>query len=157
MGIPGLLPSLNSITNNAHISDFSNKTVAVDIYCWLHKGAYSCSSELCQNLPTNGYITYCMKRIDLLLQYNIKPIVIFDGGSLPIKSRTNSDRKRTREEFRNRGMKFLREGNVSAARECFQKAIDITPEMAHRLIKVGESFPNCSYYEIGWLKIGDLV
>lgn len=33
-------------------------------------------------------------------------------------------------------MKLLREGNVSAARECFQKAIDIIPEMAHRLIKV---------------------
>jgi exonuclease-1 len=33
-------------------------------------------------------------------------------------------------------MSYLREGNVELARECFQKAVDITPQMAHNLIKM---------------------
>jgi len=39
MGIPGLLPFLNRIKRKRHISYYANKKVAVDTYCWLHKGA----------------------------------------------------------------------------------------------------------------------
>jgi len=30
---------------------------------------------------------------------------------------------------------YIREGNLAAARECFQKAVDVTPEIAQDLIK----------------------
>ena len=52
MGINGLLPVLSPITNDVHISQFSGNKVAIDIYCWLHKGVYGCCMELCQNIPT---------------------------------------------------------------------------------------------------------
>jgi exonuclease-1 len=56
MGIPGLLPALQSITRPVHLSDLSNSTVAVDAYVWLHRGAYACSLELCQGIPTDKFV-----------------------------------------------------------------------------------------------------
>lgn len=53
MGIKNLLPSFKSIYNDVHISTFANKKVAVDAFVWLHRGAYGCSAELCQNIPTD--------------------------------------------------------------------------------------------------------
>lgn len=46
MGIKGLLQFLKGAARDVHIGSFSGQTVAVDAYCWLHKGAYSCAKEL---------------------------------------------------------------------------------------------------------------
>ena len=46
MGISGLLPLLKSIQQQKHLSELSGKTLAVDAYVWLHKGAYGCAAEL---------------------------------------------------------------------------------------------------------------
>lgn len=56
MGINGLLPKLASITTPIHIKSLATLRVAIDAYVWLHRGAYSCSSELCQNIPTDKYV-----------------------------------------------------------------------------------------------------
>lgn len=54
--------------------------------------------ECRQNTPENRIgdinklIQYSIKRLNLLLTYNIKPIMIFDGGQLPIKSKTDAKR-----------------------------------------------------------------
>lgn len=53
MGIQGLLPVLKSITVQVHVAEYSGKKVAVDAYCWLHKGAYCCAQELCEGTPTD--------------------------------------------------------------------------------------------------------
>lgn len=53
MGIPGLLRVLNEITRSAHIREYEGKKIAIDMYCWLHRGAVSCSKELCLNQPTD--------------------------------------------------------------------------------------------------------
>ncbi len=53
MGIQGLLPCLRSITTAVHVSKYAGRRVAVDAYSWLHKGAYSCSRELCESTPTD--------------------------------------------------------------------------------------------------------
>ena len=60
-------------------------TVAIDVYCWLHKGAFGCAEQLVQGRYTDGYIKYVMKYVNLLLQFNIKPILVFDGRNLPSK------------------------------------------------------------------------
>ena len=52
MGISGLLPVLKSITNGKHISSYAGQRVAIDAYSWLHKGAYSCSQDLCERQHT---------------------------------------------------------------------------------------------------------
>ena len=43
---------------------------------------------------------------------------------------------RTRQENKAKGLAFLRAGNRQQAVECFQKCVDITPEMALEVIKV---------------------
>lgn len=52
MGISGLLPLLRSIQTQKHLSDLAGKTLAVDAYVWLHKGAYGCATELVTGKPT---------------------------------------------------------------------------------------------------------
>jgi exonuclease-1 len=53
MGINGLLPALKPIAKPIHISNYKGQKVAVDGYSWLHKGAYSCSRELCEGVWTD--------------------------------------------------------------------------------------------------------
>nr|GFB66111.1 exonuclease 1 isoform X1 [Tanacetum cinerariifolium] len=62
-----------------HIKDLEGCSVAVDTYSWLHKGALSCSKELCKSLPTKKHVDYCMHRVNLLRHYGVKPILVFDG------------------------------------------------------------------------------
>jgi exonuclease-1 len=35
-----------------HLSDFSGSTLAVDGYCWLHKGAFGCAFDLATGRTT---------------------------------------------------------------------------------------------------------
>lgn len=50
--------------------------------------------------------------------------------------------ERTRQENKAKGLAFLQAGNRPQALECFQKCVDITPEMALEVIKVC-SFAGC--------------
>lgn len=56
MGINGLLPRLSSIMSQVHLKELENMTVGIDAYVWLHRGAYTCSNELCQDIPTSKYV-----------------------------------------------------------------------------------------------------
>ena len=67
--------------------NYTGSTVAIDVYCWLHKGAFGCAEQLVQGRYTDGYIKYVMKYINILLYHNIKPILVFDGRNLPSKVR----------------------------------------------------------------------
>lgn len=60
MGIQGLLPLLKSIMVPIHIKELEGCSVAVDTYSWLHKGALSCSTQLCKGLPTSRFLLLCL-------------------------------------------------------------------------------------------------
>ncbi|XP_065882500.1 uncharacterized protein [Dysidea avara] len=141
MGITGLLPFLKGIQKQMNIASFCGKKVAVDAYCWLHRGAYSCPMQLVMG-PNEGekieslpFLKYCVKRVKMLLDKGVTPIIVFDGSQLPIKSKTEAERRKRRKEYREKGKALLREGKRSDAYECFQKCIDVSPEMAHCFIK----------------------
>eukprot|EP00871_Galdieria_phlegrea_P002842 jgi/Galph1/3559/GphlegSOOS_G2195.1 len=133
MGIQGLLPALRSISESIHIKMFANKKVGIDGYSWLHKGAFGCALELCTGTPTTRYIDYFIERIKMLLYNRVIPIVIFDGARLPAKDETDSLRRDTRWLYLDRGQTLLKEGKLTHATECFQKAVNITPFMAHQV------------------------
>jgi Tfp pilus assembly protein PilF len=44
--------------------------------------------------------------------------------------------RRKRREERAKAAEYLQQGNRAAANDCYRKAVDITPRMAHKLIKV---------------------
>ncbi|GLT80172.1 hypothetical protein SLA2020_516260 [Shorea laevis] len=118
-----------------HIKDLQGCSVAVDTYSWLHKGALSCSRELCKGLATSRHIEYCMHRVNLLRHYGVKPVLVFDGGLLPMKIEQENKRARARKENLERAIEHESCGNSSAAYECYQKAVDISPSIAHELIQ----------------------
>lgn len=56
MGITGLIPFLEKSSKKGNISQFSGCTVAIDTYCWLHKGAFSCADKIAMGQPTDAYV-----------------------------------------------------------------------------------------------------
>ncbi|KAL8032355.1 hypothetical protein ABFX02_13G090400 [Erythranthe guttata] len=136
MGIQGLLPLLKSIMNPIHIKELEGCFVAIDTYSWLHKGALSCSTNLCKGKPTSKHIDYCMHRVNMLRHYGVKPILVFDGGHLPMKNDQEIKRARSRKENLSRAVEHESNGNLTAAYECYQKAVDISPSVAYDLIQV---------------------
>ncbi|CAN8292707.1 unnamed protein product [Cochlearia groenlandica] len=142
MGIKDLLRFMKPYILPIHIQKYAGKRVGIDAYSWLHKGAYSCSMELC--LDTDGkkklrYIDYFMHRISLLQHYEIIPVVVLDGGHMPCKAATGDERQRKRKANFDAAMVKLKEGNVGAATELFQRAVSVTSSMAHQLIQVLKS------------------
>ncbi|KAJ3969077.1 exodeoxyribonuclease 1 [Lentinula raphanica] len=135
MGIQGLLSALKSIQTTKHLSEFSGQTIAVDAYVWLHKGVFTCATELATGKPTTKYVTYAMEKVRLLRYHGIEPYIVFDGGPLPAKRHTEVERKRRRDEQRAKGNLLASQGQHSQARDCYLKCVDVTPQMAFQLIK----------------------
>jgi exonuclease 1 len=77
-----------------------------------------------------------MGRIDMLLHHGVQPLVVFDGGRLPIKGEEEAQRRRARTEARERAAALLAAGNVAAAVDQYQRCVDITPVMAKQVIEV---------------------
>ncbi|KAI0828680.1 PIN domain-like protein [Trametes gibbosa] len=135
MGISGLLPLLKDIQANKHLSEFRGQTLAVDGYVWLHRGSYGCAPELVTGKRTNKYVEYAMHRVRLLRHHGIQPYLVFDGGPLPAKQGTESERKQRREENLSRANALAAQGKYTQAREYYVKCVDVTPQMAYQLIK----------------------
>ncbi|RLN28246.1 exonuclease 1 isoform X1 [Panicum miliaceum] len=139
MGIPNLLRFLKPFIEPVHINKYAGKRVGIDAYSWLHKGAYSCSMELCmdpKSAAARRYISYFMHHINLLRHYKVVPVVVFDGGSMPCKAATDNERQRKRELSLNMAKEKLEQGNTTAAVDLFRKAVHITPSMAYQLIQI---------------------
>ncbi|KAA3455745.1 exonuclease 1 [Gossypium australe] len=142
MGIKDLLRFMKPFIEPVHIKKYAGKRVGIDAYSWLHKGAYSCSMEIC--LDSNSekklrYIAYFMHRVNLLRHHKITPVVVFDGANIPCKAATENERYRRRKENRELAIAKLKEGDVQGATELFQRAVNITPAMANQLIQILKS------------------
>uniref|UniRef100_A0A4W6E6Q1 Exonuclease 1 n=1 Tax=Lates calcarifer TaxID=8187 RepID=A0A4W6E6Q1_LATCA len=135
MGISGLLQFIKDAAEPISVKKYRGQTVAVDTYCWLHKGAFSCAEKLAKGEPTDQYVWYCMKFVDMLLNFGVKPVLVFDGRNLPSKHEVEKARRERRESNLQKGRQLLREGKLSEARDCFTRCVNITPAMAHNLIK----------------------
>ncbi|XP_076178157.1 exonuclease tos isoform X2 [Ptiloglossa arizonensis] len=135
MGIIGLLPFLEKSSQRTNINQFAGGTVAIDSYCWLHKGVFSCAVKLQMGQSTDAYVHYCMKFIDMLLSYKIKPILVFDGRYLPAKAQTEAKRREARQTNRRKGIELIKIGQHVEGRKLLQRSIDVTHEMALELIK----------------------
>ncbi|XP_054745159.1 exonuclease 1 [Anastrepha obliqua] len=135
MGITGLIPFLEKASSKVHLKDIRGSTVAVDTYCWLHKGAFGCAEKLARGEDTDQYMQYCMRYVDLLLSYDIKPILVFDGRHLPAKELTERRRRDSRKNSRKLAAELLRKGDKEGARSHMRRCVDVTHEMALRVIR----------------------
>lgn len=141
MGIPGLLRAFKSCQRRVCIADYAGMTAGIDGYCWLHKGAYGCSLELCTGGPTatTKYVEYFMKRIHVLLSNGVTPLVVLDGDQISAKYGTEENRGCRRRANLEKGRSLLAAGERQAATQFFNKAVDVTPGMAWQLIKALKS------------------
>ncbi|XP_046886088.1 exonuclease 1 isoform X1 [Hypomesus transpacificus] len=139
MGISGLLQFIKDASEPVSVRKYKGQTVAVDTYCWLHKGAFSCAEKLAKGEPTDQYVSYCMKFVDMLLSFGVKPILVFDGCNLPSKHEVEKSRRERRQANLQKGKQLLREGKVSEARDCFTRCVNVTPSMAHDVIKAART------------------
>ncbi|XP_020548076.1 exonuclease 1 isoform X3 [Sesamum indicum] len=138
MGINNLLKFMKPYVERVHIKKYAGRRVGIDAYSWLHKGAYSCSMELCLDLEGDKkyqFLKYFMHRINMLRHYEITPVVVFDGGNIPCKATTEDERNRRRKANRDMAMEKLKDGDANTASELFQRAVSVTPLMAHQLIQ----------------------
>ena len=87
-----------------------------------------------EGLSTSKHVSYCMGRLEVLLRHEVIPLVVFDGGPLPNKAEEERARGRAREEAKERARHLWRGGNRTAAIEWYQRAVDVTPEIAHDLV-----------------------
>ncbi len=127
MGIKGLLPIFKSVVrSNVHISEFAGKTAAIDGYVWLHRYAVACAEDLCLNKPTNKFVGGFISRVNLLVTNGVTPIVVFDGGPLPMKAEEEAARRKRRQES-------MQTARATASYQDFMKALDVTPQMAVRV------------------------
>lgn len=135
MGITGLLSLVNPVLKKQNISSFKGKTAGVDGFVWLHRGCVSCAKDIAKGIPCRAYITFFMKRVQLLIDNCIKPIIVFDGRELPAKLGTNEKRRAMRTSSLDKAEELLRRGLTSEAYEYYKKAIDISPQVLQPLFK----------------------
>lgn len=92
--------------------------------------------ELCTGRPTDKWIQYCLKLLDILLDAGVHVYLVFDGSELPAKRATEVERLNRRAEHREKGLQLLAQGRQHDARCSLSKAVDITPAMAAQFISV---------------------
>ncbi|CAI2361949.1 unnamed protein product [Moneuplotes crassus] len=141
MGISGLLHFLRQIKGQGivtSISKYSGMTVAVDASCWIHQGAYSCDfSEGIENCAKK-IINFVLKKLRMLLEHKIKPIIVFDGAPIPMKNRIQEARAKLRLKSREKVARMLREGNNDATKK-YGEGFTMTPYLVNKLYKIIKS------------------
>jgi len=137
MGIQGLLPLLKPVTDDCNLSSYRNRSVAVDAYSWIHKATYGCCTELCTDATSMKWVNYCINLVDLVLSFDIKLTLVFDGANLSAKKDTENERSASRDLHRKRGIELLKSGDHGSARNSFSRAVDVTPRYYSN---------NCLYY-----------
>lgn len=137
MGIPGLLKVLGDIQRNAHLSEYRGLRVALDAYCFLHRGKYKCSMELLTGQKTTAFLGPAIDLIEALRAHGAEPFVVFDGGLLPAKKSTETARQHAREESHWKAAVSLHGAHCEDQQVIrhLGSAVDVTPEMAWELIK----------------------
>ena len=133
MGVQGLLTQVRSCVQRVSLSDFSERTLAVDASGWLHRGALVCAHELLLGEPTDQYLAYPLRMLDLFERHGVTPLLVFDGASLPAKAAVHRARSGVRAAARARAAAAAIEADAEAAR---RKTVVVTAEMARTLIEV---------------------
>eukprot|EP00922_Rhytidocystis_sp_ex-Travisia-forbesii_P018285 GHVS01027183.1.p1 GENE.GHVS01027183.1~~GHVS01027183.1.p1 ORF type:complete len:657 (+),score=94.90 GHVS01027183.1:292-2262(+) len=139
MGISNLLPFLRPITTNISISKFKGCRVGVDAMCWMHRGAVACAIELVRGTPSDKFLKFVVHMIQLLMENDITPVLVFDGDRIPAKSGEEISRRKRRDEARTEGIRLLEDPtarlNAKELQSKCTQAISITGEMVDRVIQ----------------------
>lgn len=136
MGIIELLRKLGPITEAKHISEFANKTAAIDIMSWLYKGLYACAAQQNPEVKSDLYLNYPLKMLALLKAHSITPIVVFDGKKLKEKEKIMEVRKEARESNIQKAIYLKNAGNEDESRKFLKRGLRVKSRMLNTLIEI---------------------
>lgn len=136
MGISGLLPAIRGATRRMHVRELAGETVAVDAYSWLHRGVSTraAAEDVLAGREPRAPVEYCMARVQQLRAFRVEPLLVFDGGPLPMKAGREAARAASRAAARERALAARSRGDAAGALAAALRALDVTPRMAARLI-----------------------
>jgi len=79
-------------------------------------------------------ISYCISKVRLLQLYGVKPVLVFDGAKLRMKSRIEMERTNQRIDSLQKAEAMLLDGNMQGANKKYTEAIEITSDMVQKLL-----------------------
>lgn len=135
MGVAGLLPVLKPASETGSLEKYRGKKVAIDTYSWLHKAVFCCADKIVMDMPTKAYWGYFNKKLNMLRHFQITPYFVLDGDYLPRKAGTEIERENKRDVHKREALQAHDAGNSRLAFTSFQKACDVSPELAKSLIE----------------------
>ena len=133
MGVAGLHSFVKSIVQSGvSLSEFCGQTLAIDASAWLHRGLFVCPLDVLAGQPTDRFLDQPLKLIATFEKHGVRPLFVFDGAVLPMKS--GDERRELRSKALEEGLELLRSGHESEATSKLAKAAKVQPWMAMRLI-----------------------
>ena len=143
MGILNLHKFLERCATKNNLSALRGQVVGVDAMCWLHRGAVASAWELLTGRDTDKFLRFFVKMLVLCNLCGVKPIIVFDGASLPAKAKEEAERRQRRtesslkakEEIESRQLTSF--GQVdSKLRSMIVQSVSISAEMITRTMSV---------------------
>ena len=98
MGILNLHKFLERCASKNNLSSMRGEIVGVDAMCWLHRGSIASAWELLTGRDTDKFLRFFVKMLVMCNMCGVKPIIVFDGASLPAKAKEETERRARRAE-----------------------------------------------------------
>lgn len=161
MGIQGLHKGLNFATRKTSLRDFQGQTLAVDSSSWLHRSVYSVSEKYVEAMEQGRLDPHCVRASakyvtarchELLGPFQIgKIFLVMDGKRCPLKTVTNEERERKRQENLAEAREYKRRGQRDKAEEKYKSCIKIKDELTVAVMRiVKQNFQNDDRVQFVW-------
>ena len=86
--------------------------------------------------PTDKFLGYCERMIELMRQHGVTPVLVFDGAPPAMKARLNEERRAQRAAHRAKADALLAQGKRAEAVSAMSKAVGVRPHMTQQLIEL---------------------
>lgn len=139
MGITGLLPIVKRIMQKNHISKYSNSRIAIDGHAWIHQVLPSISYEMYTGKPFRRHLEILMSKIQVLLDLNITPVLVFDGDFLQSKEKTAIERDLLRKKAKAEVEFYLKRNDIAKARDLMKRCVSVTPDVLQSILQMLKS------------------
>ena len=109
---------------------YANKRIAVDVSDWLHWAKYHVLKETGRVPTADDIVEACCDRVDLLLEHQAIPVLVFDGAAVPAKAETDARRRAQRDEARQAAVELRAAGDLAAVNQKLTEALPVTHALA---------------------------
>lgn len=143
MGILNLHKFLERCSSRNSLSSLRGQVVGIDAMCWLHRGSVASAWELLTGRDTDKFLRFFVKMLVLCNMSGVKPIVVFDGASLPAKAKEEAERRQRRADNSKKAKEEIEARKITSYGEVDNKlrsmivqSVSISPEMITRTMSV---------------------